>query len=117
MIPQERRFAKKDFDRVFNTGRGLKRDGVRIMWAAGTGKAAVVVAKAVGSTARRNTIRRRWREALGAALSAGTLPSGTDVVFVIGTEATEARGEAIAERIRLLSKEAAGDGTEKVPTN
>lgn len=117
MIPKERRFAKQDFDRVFNTGRGVKRDGVRIMWAAGSGKAAVVVAKAVGSTARRNVIKRRWREALSMAINAEQMPCGTDVVFVVGSEATEARGEAISERIRQLSKEAAESGTGKGRTN
>jgi ribonuclease P protein component len=105
MIPKERRFTKQDFDRVFNTGRGVKRDGVRIMWATGSGKAAVVVAKAVGSTARRNTIKRRWREALGAAMKAEVLPGGADLVFVVGTEATAARGEAVSERIRTLLAE------------
>jgi len=107
MIPKELRFAKKDFDRVFNTGRGLKRDGVRIMWASGSGKAAVVVAKAVGSTARRNTIKRRWREALGAAIKTGLIPCGADIVFVVGTEALELRGAAISERIRALLAEVA----------
>src|SRR5687767_9166989 len=105
MIPKVLRFAKKDFDRVFNTGRGVKRDGVRIMWAAGSGKAAVVVAKAVGSTARRNVIKRRWREALGMAIKADQTPCGTDVVFVVGSGATEARGKAVAERIVALLAE------------
>ena len=113
MIPKERRFAKQDFDRVFNTGRGVKRDGVRLMWAAGSGKAAVVVARAVGSTARRTVIKRRWREALGVAIKAEQMPCGTDLVFVVGSEATEARGAAISERILQLSKEAVGNGTEK----
>ena len=113
MIPKERRFTKADFDRVFNTGRGVKRDGVRIIWAPGSGKAAVVVAKAVGSTARRNTIKRRWREALGLELREGAMPGDYDLVFVVGTEAEHLRGQAVSERIRELSKEAA---TAKEPT-
>ncbi|MEO7454241.1 MAG: ribonuclease P protein component [Fimbriimonadales bacterium] len=105
MIPKERRFAKQDFDRVFDTGRGLRRGGVRIMWAAGSGKAAVVVAKSVGSTAYRNTIKRRWREALGAAEKAEALPPEMDVVFVVGTEAVELRGSAIVEQIGVMLAE------------
>jgi ribonuclease P protein component len=117
LIPREQRFTKKDFDRVFNTGRGVKRDGVRLMWAPGSGKAAVVVAKAVGSTARRNTIKRRWREALGCLVKGEDFPVGFDLVFVVGTEAEHLKGQAVSERIRQLSKEAVATGTERQPTN
>jgi len=103
MLPKERRFTKKDFDRVFSQGRGIKRAGTRLVWASGTGKAAVVVAKAVGSAAYRNTIRRRWREALKPQM----LPEQLDIVFVVGSEATDVRGKAIGERIALLLNEMA----------
>lgn len=98
MLPKERRFTRKDFDRVYSQGRGVKRQGTRLIWAPGTGKAAVVVAKAVGSTAYRNTIKRRWREAL----KPEGLPEQLDIVFVVGSEATDVRGKAVEERIAAL---------------
>lgn len=101
MLPKARRFTRKDFDRVFSQGRGVKRQGTRLIWATGSGKAAVVVAKAVGSTAYRNTIKRRWREAL----KPESVPEQLDIVFVVGSEATDARGKAIEERIAELLSE------------
>jgi ribonuclease P protein component len=98
MLPKAQRFTRKNFDRVFSEGRGIKRQGVRLVWAPGSGKAAVVVAKAVGSTAYRNTIRRRWREAL----KPESVPEQLDIVFVVGSEATDVRGKVIEERIAAL---------------
>jgi ribonuclease P protein component len=103
LLPKERRLVKKsDFDRVFSHGRGIKRQGTRLIWAPGSGKAAVVVARSVGSTAYRNTIRRRWREAL----TPDCLPATLDCVLVIGSEAISIRGRAISERIAELLSEA-----------
>ena len=102
MLPKERRLrSKSDFDRVFSQGRGVKRQGVRLIWAPGSGKAAVVVAKAVGSTAYRNSIRRRWREAL----LPECLQAQWDIVLVVGSEAADVRGVAIKERIVALLSE------------
>ena len=102
LLPRERRLrTRSDFDRVFSQGRGVKRQGIRLIWAPGSGKAAVVVAKAVGSNAYRNTIRRRWREAL----LPEALPGDLDIVLVVGSEATGVRGKAIQERIAELLNE------------
>lgn len=101
MLPMALRFTKSDFDRVFSQGRGVKRQGTRLIWAPGSGKAAVVVAKAVGSAAYRNTIRRRWREAL----RPESLPAQWDIVLVVGSEAADVRGAAIKKRIASLLSE------------
>jgi ribonuclease P protein component len=103
LLPKERRLLKKsDFDRVFSHGRAAKLPGTRLIWAQGSGRAAVVVAKAVGRTAYRNTIKRRWREALTPEM----LPEQVDFVLIVGKEALHLRGKTVAERIESLLREA-----------
>ena len=102
LLPKERRLLKKsDFDRVFSQGKAVKLPGTRLIWATGTGRAAVVVARAVGSNAYRNTIRRRWRDAL----SPQQLPADKDLVLIVGTEASSLRGKQVSDRIVQLIAE------------
>lgn len=101
MIPKDRRFVKSDFDRVFSTGRSVRRNGVKLLYTPGSGKAAVVVARSVGCAAYRNQIKRRWREAL----DPKTLPSEMDTLLVIGSEAKGERGQAVICHIAALLSE------------
>ena len=102
LLPKERRIRKRaDFDKIFKFGRVLKRPDVRVVWSPGTGRAAVVVAKSIGSIAYRNTIKRRWREALGEA----ELPNALDVIFVVRSEGAKERGEVLKQSLKAALSE------------
>lgn len=89
MLPKERRLRKKsDFDRVFQTGKVVKLPLLRLVWMPGMGRGAVAVSRQVGSIARRITVKRRWREALGQA----AIPADKDFVVVVGTAGAKTRG-------------------------
>lgn len=70
----------------------------------GDGLLGVVVAKDAGSIARRNTIRRRWREALRRHVP--DWPMNRNGVFVVRANGVELRGAeidaAICEAIKEL---------------
>lgn len=74
------------------------------MWAPGKGRAGVVAAKSIGSVAYRNTVKRRWREALREI----EFPQNLDVVFIVREEGAKERGEKVgtilAEALSQLPK-------------
>lgn len=99
MLPKSRRLIeKRDFDRVFGEGRTCQFPAVRVAVATGQGRYGIVASKAFGCVARRNTIRRRWREALGQL--AAELPLNLDAVFVVKAAAGSLRGDAVREALR-----------------
>jgi ribonuclease P protein component len=95
--PEDRRLRKKaDFDKLFKSGRKIDRPNLRLLYVSGTGKAAVVVARSAGCIAYRNTVRRRWREALR--ICEGN--NAFDCVIVVKAEGAKDRGDAIKKSIR-----------------
>ncbi|GEM_PF-4942790 len=94
MLPKAHRIVKRaDFDTLFQFGRVRNDALVRIVYKSGEGRAAVVAAKSLGSIARRNAIRRRWRDALGK-LGAEPLDK-LDMVIVLKPGAESLRGDKI----------------------
>ncbi|RMG24359.1 MAG: ribonuclease P protein component [Armatimonadetes bacterium] len=94
LLPEAYRLrSKSDFQRVFSEGKALELDAARIVYAPGSGRVAVVVARSLGSAARRNQIRRRWREAVRSRLDA--IPRDLDVVLIVRTSAAHLRGKEI----------------------
>lgn len=94
MLPKERRLRKRaDIENVFSNGRRLERPWIRVVWTGGKGRAVVVVSKSVGSIAYRNTLRRRWREALGESVE--FIPNESDLVVVVKSRGAKERGENI----------------------
>lgn len=82
LLPKGRRLVRRrDFEQVFSRGRIFDGPLVRIIWSRGKGRVAVVAAKAVGSLARRNTVRRRWREAVSGLLD--LIPDDLDLVVIV----------------------------------
>ncbi|MBA3725946.1 MAG: ribonuclease P protein component [Armatimonadetes bacterium] len=97
MLPKDRRLRKKaDFDRIFESERRINGRSVRIIWSPGEGRCGVVVSKAVGSLAFRNTVKRRWREALRGM----DIPNALDLVIVVRTEGAKERGAEIAGALK-----------------
>ncbi|MER3413718.1 MAG: ribonuclease P protein component [Armatimonadota bacterium] len=96
MLPEVHRLRSRgDFQRVFSEGKALELDAVRLVHAPGLGRMAVVVSKSVGSLARRNQVRRRWREALRGLL--GRIPQDRDMVLVVRSRASSLRGREVRE--------------------
>lgn len=98
MPPKAGRLTRSaDFDRLFKTGATIDAPDFRIKWIAGTGKVAVVVAKTAGSIARRNTLKRRWKEALSKLPS--KMINELDLVIVVKPSGAKRRGEAIEQAL------------------
>lgn len=99
LLPKTRRLRHKaDFDKVFKTGRIIDRPRLRIIWARGHGRAAVVAAKAIGSLAHRNRVRRRWREAMR--LLVDSIPHEVDLVAVVKPDGAGIRGREVVNELQ-----------------
>lgn len=96
MLPEVHRFrSREDFQRVFSEGRAIELDALRLVYAPGSGRVAVVVSKSVGSLARRNQVRRRWRETLRDLL--GRIPRDKDLILIVRTRSSQLRGREVRE--------------------
>jgi ribonuclease P protein component len=100
LLPKNRRLKqRKDFDYLFREGRILQTPSLRVVYLPGSGRLAVVAAKGIGSLAHRNTVRRRWREALRMMTSDF---EHWDAVFVVKASGALVRGEAIVEELQSV---------------
>lgn len=104
MLPKPKRLSKRsDFDSIFQSGRVFNSPDARVVWREGTGKVAVVAAKAIGSNAHRNLIRRRWREALR------ELPYelwlNLDWIVIVKERGKEKRGREILQALGEILKQ------------
>ncbi|MCH8274516.1 MAG: ribonuclease P protein component [Armatimonadetes bacterium] len=109
MLPKARRLSKsRDFDRVFSHGRVLDCPPIRLIWAPGNGRAAVVASRNLGSIARRNRIRRRWREGLRTLME--EIPDNLDLIVVVKREGAETRGDVLLSELRSATRKLAKCG-------
>lgn len=69
------------------------------MYLPGSGRLAVVASKGIGSLARRNAVRRRWREVLRMMVSDF---EKWDMVLVVKVPGALLRGESIVEELRSI---------------
>ncbi|MEW5884325.1 MAG: ribonuclease P protein component [Armatimonadota bacterium] len=96
MLPEAHRLRSRgDFQRVFSEGKAVELDAVRLVHAPGSGRVAVVVSKSIGTLARRNQVRRRWREALRGLLE--RVPPDRDLVLIVRARASRLRGREARE--------------------
>lgn len=87
LLPKPRRLTdKRDFDEIFKCGRVVDSQLTRLIWRQGEGKVAVTTVKSLGSLARRNQVKRKWREALRLVLN----ETSEDVDFVLLVKASGA---------------------------
>ncbi len=91
----ERLRLKRDFDRVFELGRSVAEDFMRVVYVEnqrGMRRIGIVVRKRIGKAHVRNRLKRLVREAYRK--NKGIFPEGVDMVFIYRT--------AVADRAKLL---------------
>ncbi|HWP30939.1 MAG TPA: ribonuclease P protein component [Fimbriimonadales bacterium] len=91
---------RQEFERLFQQGKVFDTPYLRVLWLPGEGRFAVIPVRAIGSIARRNTIKRRWREALRTMLQ--EVPSNRDMLFLIKKSGENLRGEHLREALRAI---------------
>lgn len=115
MLPSQNRLKKKkDFQKVFKKGKGLRENLITLKWVNNnleTSRFGIVISKKISKKAvLRNKIRRRLREEIKKILP--HFKKGIDIVIIANPGATKEKREKIAEdlkkifyRARLISKE------------
>lgn len=78
----------------------LEREALKVIWAKGSGRYAVIAGRSIGSLAYRNTVRRRWREGCRLLMKEGTLPTFIDAILIIKTAGEKIRGNKLLQELR-----------------
>jgi ribonuclease P protein component len=107
--PRQRLTASELYRLAYREGTRIS-DGLLVVYMRPNGlrsrRLGIAVPGRVGTAVRRNRVKRRLREAAGAALR--TVPDGTDVVVVARAPAADAPFAALQESVRALFNRAAG---------
>lgn len=87
----KRGLSKGRFEEIYQKGKRVSGELCRLMALPGSGLIGYSTPRAVGSLARRNRLKRRFR----AAVVSCVLPEGLDIVIAISAKADRAEFEAI----------------------
>ncbi len=104
MLPSENRLKKKDFQKVFKKGKGIKENFLTFKWAVNNLKVSrfgFVVSRKVSKKATlRNKIKRKLREKVRAELP--RLKVGIDGAVIVNPGAAKAESQTIAESLKKI---------------
>jgi ribonuclease P protein component len=105
VLPKENRLTKrKDFQRVFQRGKGIKENSLALKWVRNNLKVsrfAFIVSQKVSKKAvLRNKLRRKLREK--ARLDLPKLQKGLDAIIIVSPGAEKKGGKELAENLNKL---------------